>query len=72
MLKNFLIALFLMFSSNVFASSVSNVIDRYTDEFGSRNDMVMVVFYTSKNVDAALGNVKQLMKTKDEDALLNP
>jgi len=59
-------------SVHVLASPVSDLFWAKKSTYGKRNDVAMVMFYTSGNVHSAMGNLKQLMHTRDKGAFSNP
>lgn len=60
------------FSSASQADAVSDLVEKKMTEYGSRNDVVMVIFEAKKDVNSALANIKTAMRTPDPAAILNP
>lgn len=54
------------------ADPVSDIVEKKMSEYGSRSDVVMVIFEAKKDVDSALANIKAAMKTRDPNGVMNP
>lgn len=54
------------------ANPFGNVIEKKMLEYGSRDDIVMVIFEAEGNVNSALTNIKAAMRTRDPNGIMNP
>jgi len=59
-------------SSTLQADPVSDLVEKRMSEYGSRSDVVMVIFEAKKDPDFALANIKAAMKTRDPNGIMNP
>lgn len=67
-----LVMLVFCFSSAFAADDVSDLASTKSSAYGSRDDVVMVMFKSNGNVNAAMANIKTAMRTRDPAGFFNP